>query len=343
MLHGKGMLVELSVDEIEIDINNPRIAHYIEIYSGELTAEQISLALTVGNPNKMDSIGGTSFRSLKESIKANRGIINPIIVNRVGDKKTVVEGNTRLKIYHDFRTRESGKEDYDDAWDSIMALVYDNLGQESIDAIRLQAHLVGPREWDPYSKAKYLAMLYNNELIPRSKLVDFCGGSERRVKDYIDAYDDMETYYRPQLEDESQFDAKQFSGFIELEKKSIQSSLIENGFSKRNFAKWLIDGKLKPLTLIRRLPKILSDSEAQELFKKKGAREADNFLIAKSTGEMDLNQAGLIQLIDAITEKIGTIPFLELQSMKGNENDILSVQSLLGVVESLLDIIDEGD
>ena len=73
-------------------------------------------------------------------------------------------------------------------------MVYDNLSQAEIDAIRLQAHLVGPRDWDPYSKAKYLDHLRNAKHLTLDQIVDFCGGRKREVLDYISGYTEMEKY-----------------------------------------------------------------------------------------------------------------------------------------------------
>ena len=48
----------IAIDELEFDVGNPRIADLLETYSGEVTTEQISLALTPGNQ---------SFVSLREA------------------------------------------------------------------------------------------------------------------------------------------------------------------------------------------------------------------------------------------------------------------------------------
>ncbi|MBA3066413.1 hypothetical protein FP828_07975 [bacterium] len=173
----------ISVDEIELDKTNPRIAKYLEMYGKDITAEQISLALGVGDSQVAEN--GTTFQSLKASIKTNGGIIHPIIVNKRSDGiYRVVEGNTRLAIYKEF----SKDERTHGTWNEILTVVHDDLSNEQIDAIRLQAHLVGPRPWDPYSKAKYLDYLYNSENLPMSQIVDYCGGRKNEVISYIEAY-----------------------------------------------------------------------------------------------------------------------------------------------------------
>jgi hypothetical protein len=70
----------------------------------------------------------------------------------------------------------------------------------------LQVHLVGTRPWDPYSKAKYLHHLRTQALLPFSQIVDFCGGRQKDVLESINAYSDMEKYYRPVVPDDGSFD-----------------------------------------------------------------------------------------------------------------------------------------
>ena len=65
----------LPVEQLTLDVKNPRIAKWLEMYGDTITAEQMSLALGVeGGPTEE---GNTSFYGLRESIKTNGGIIEP--------------------------------------------------------------------------------------------------------------------------------------------------------------------------------------------------------------------------------------------------------------------------
>lgn len=134
---------------------------------------------------------GPTFNKLKQSIITNGGIIQPIIVNRSADgRNRCINGNTRLAFYRSFRDDKLPGD-----WETIPAVIYIDLYEEDIDAIRLQAHLVGPRQWDPYSKAKYLNYLRTKEHFPFDRLADFCGANKKAAKENIDAYHDIEKYY----------------------------------------------------------------------------------------------------------------------------------------------------
>src|SRR3989338_3799973 len=181
----------LPVDQLELDIQNPRIRKWIEMYGDNPNPSQLYLALGAGSSDP-EAGTATTFTSLKQSIQTNKGIIQPVIVNKSADGRlVVVEGNTRVAIYRDFK--ENG---IPGNWDSIPAIVHEQLDKRGIDAIRLQAHLVGPRPWDAYSKAKYLHSLRDIDDLPLAEIIDFCGGRKKEIIEYIDAYIDMEKHYR---------------------------------------------------------------------------------------------------------------------------------------------------
>ena len=155
----------LKISEIELDLSNPRITRFLEMYDGEPTADQIFMALGAGG-DESDGSSGPSFHKLKQSILTNGGVIQPIVINRTSDGRQIcIEGNTRVALYRSFVQNE-----VDGEWTVIPALVYQDLDEEDCDAVRLQAHLVGPRQWDPYSKAKYLSYLRNKQHFPFQKV-----------------------------------------------------------------------------------------------------------------------------------------------------------------------------
>ncbi len=307
----------LFLNNIELDLKNPRIARLIEMYGEEVTAEQISLALESGAGRSASETGGsgssTTYISLKESIKTNGGIIHPIIVNRdILGKLTVIEGNTRVQIYREFKSNS-----IQGFWDAIPAMVYENLDQAKIDAIRLQAHLVGPREWDPYSKAKYLNYLSNEENLTLAQIVDFCGGNKTEVNSYINAYVDMEKFYRPLLDEEEVFDHRKFSAFVELQKIAVKSALANHNFSKTDFSKWIIDDKIGRLENVRAIPRVLNNPKSKELFLRENLEEAKKALDVTAPNA-SLGDATLEQLAHEISKKIASVTWSYVQKLKSN-------------------------
>lgn len=313
----------LAVGEIELDRQNPRIRRFMEMYP-DPTPEQVYLALGAGGDGSGD---GSSFDKLKNSILSSGGIVQPIIVNRHDGRLVCVEGNTRVAIYRGFIDDHVAG-----SWDHIPAMVYDGLSEAKMDAIRLQVHLVGPRDWDPYSKAKYLHFLRTQELQPFDRIIDFCGGSKRDVQEAIQAYSDMEKYYRP-LVDEGGFDITRFSGFVEFQKSKVKEALLEQGYSVVDFAKWIHERKIDPLSTVRQLPAVLKHPPAREIFLRSGMRKAMAALDRPDLGT-DLRQASLGQLARGLTEAIDRLERGEFVRLRANPDDE-TVTQLFDALESL--------
>lgn len=313
-------LQNLPIDQLELDTRNPRIRKWVEMYGDKPSPEQMYLALGAGSSDTESTT--TTFNALKDSIRTHGGLISPIIVNRLADgRMVVVEGNTRLAIYRSFR---DGKIPGD--WATIPAIVHTDLEQIGIDAIRLQAHLVGPRPWDPYSKAKYLSSLRHDQNIEFSKLVDLCGGKKREVQDYIDAYAEMETHYRKVIPDDSAFDPSRFSAFVEVQKPAIRQAILGGGYTLDDFATWVHEWKIDPLATVRDLPRILANPAAKSAFLKDGAREAVKLLYAPPPAAAD--ELSLEQLCQALVEKLNKLSFPQVKKMRDDPTCSLATRLL---------------
>lgn len=301
------------VEEIELDRSNPRIRKFLEIYVSDPTPEQIFLALGAGNDDEGESQNAPTFQKLKQSIITNGGIIQPVILNqRENGTLVCIEGNTRVALYKDFLKRETPG-----TWNKIPAIVHEGIDDARVHAIRLQAHLVGPRPWDPYSKAKYLHFLRHKELLPFATIIDFCGGRQSEVATFIDAYEDMEAFYRPLIEEDGEFDTTRFSGFVELQKPGVKAEIAKAGHDLTDFATWIRDEKIFPLRMVRVLPRILRNPKAHEIFLKNGARAAEMVL---NNPEVDkyLQNADLSAVARALTEKLESLPYGKYQALRSD-------------------------
>lgn len=328
----------IPIDDVDLDYSNPRIARFLEIYGGEITAERIALALNASTETQ-EGDTYTTYYSLRESIRINGGIIQPILVNKQPDgRKVVIEGNTRLQIY-----REFVKQKVPGSWDRIPAIIHENLPAFRIDAIRLQSHMVGPRPWDPYSKAKYLNHLSNTKQMTIDQIIECCGGRRRQVIEYIGAYNDMETFYRPALSSADVFDATRFSAFVELQKPTIKMAVLEGGHDLTDFSKWVIDGLISPLNTVRALPRILSNAKSKEIFLKEGAEAAIQSLQVESDIP-SLNGVSLAQLATEMLNRLANIAFPVVQKMKESPKDACreSLVDLRDSLENLVAFITEG-
>lgn len=330
-----GVQQHLPIFDVELDRNNPRIRRFVEGFEGELNDDNIQLALDIGGGDGDSSKGITSADKLRNSILANRGIMQPIIVcrNEAG-RYLCIEGNTRLFIYRQFHENGVAGD-----WSTIPAIVHETLVGDGIDAIRLQAHLVGPRAWDAYSKAKYQWELHFKHLMPLDRLVDLCGGDRRDVQKSINAYADMENHFRKLHQPGEYYDTQRYSGFVELQNTKVKTAIFRAGFSLDDFAIWLKEKKIDGLIAIRQLPLVLGDKNARGIFLKKNIKVALEAIERPDIGA-DLRAASLSQLARAITEKAQKIPLIEIQQLRQNPDDDV-VRYVLDALDALQNLVGE--
>lgn len=323
--------VELNIDDIELDRSNPRIANYLDLYSEE-DIDSNTMALLLGTTSD-------SCASLRESIRENGGIVHPIIVNHFPDGRyVVVEGNTRLQIYRDFI-----KKGIPGNWNTIKAIVYENIDDEVMHSIRLQAHLVGPREWDAYAKAKYLDYLANELSMPMSSLIAYCGGTSKasQIKSMIAAYQDMRDYYRPLCDDDSMFDIKKFNGFVELQKSSITDALTLHGYTKSDFSKWMMDGRFSKLEDVRALPDILNSKKATGVFFSRDSKEAKKILAVEDISSDTLKDVPYDLLAKELVKRMNDFPMIEVQYLRTDAEYERKLNILKDVIDSVKLVVDE--
>lgn len=322
---------EINIDKVQLDKSNPRIAHYLDLYDeNSLTSEVMALLL---------GTTADSCASLRESIKENGGIVHPIIINHFPDGRyIVVEGNTRLQIYREFRQKGiPGK------WDTIKAIVYENIDEDTMHSIRLQAHLVGPREWDAYAKAKYLNYLANEKYMPMNSLVAYCGGTSKasEIKNMIAAYQDMQKYYRSLCNDDSMFDIKKFHGFVELQKKNIIESLVYHGYTKSDFSKWILEGRLSKLEDVRSIPSILNSKKATEIFLKENSKAAKKILAVEDISPDSLKNIPYEMIAKELVKRMNDFPMREIQFLRTDAEYEKKLEILKDVIESVQLVVDE--
>lgn len=328
--------VELPIDKVELDKENPRIKQFLSIYPGELTSEQIAMALMGG----ADQAGGSGkYNALRESIKKNGGIFTPIIVNHIvnEDRYVVIEGNTRLKFYQEFYAKTN-----EDKWKSIISIVYDDMSSDEIHAIRLQAHMVGARDWDAYSKAKYLDYLYNTEKRSMEYLKVFCGGQESYIRNLISAYNDMAEYYtNPMTEIGEQPDPQLFSYYLEAQGHNCKNSLAVHGYDLDDFTKWITSEKIERAEHVRSIARILGEEEARTAFFRDGSTEAIKKLDSKEISQKKLEKADLYKMGHEVTIKIRNIKHKEVVNLQTNPKYAERREELTDLYDELKDLIQE--
>ena len=335
---------EIAVDEVDFDTQNPRIKMALEKFGDKLNSERIHFALR----SATDSINnGSSFARLRESILASGGIQTPITVIDSADRYICIDGNTRLAIYKDFLKHETKGE-----WTRIKATILVGATQRDIETKRVSAHLIGAREWPAYEKARYLHHLRNQEFFEYSEIIALCGGNASRtdIERQIDAFEDMNEYYRD-LVDDTAFKIDRYSSFVELQKPYVKDAIYQAGFDLKDFGEWVRDGKIFRNADVRLLRTVLPDESAREVFVSGGPKSiehAEGLLKEKSRpkGSQSFDSASLSQLAEALRQKIADLKYTDVVAMRDDASDQSSegvrvLQDLNDQILELLAIVSE--
>ena len=264
------------------------------------------------------------------------GISIPITVVPDAAGYICIDGNTRLAIYKEFIERR-----VDGNWKTIKAVVRDEVDQREIERIRVTAHLVGAREWPPYEKARYLHYLREEKLMEYGEMIQLCGGNRADLERQIDAYHDMNTYYRDVVDDTA-FIIDRYSGFKELQRPAVKNSIFAAGLDLQDFGEWIRDGNIMRLADVRKLPQVLADPEAKATFLEGGPRSIEAAIRLldhrRSDGENEakttLNKATIFQLAAVLARRIEDLPYSEVRALKDQDNP--ATRDRVGSLESLL-------
>lgn len=323
----------IDIENIRLDVANPRIADRLTRMTGseEEMQEFIKehLAGDTGN-----SEPGPSCLELKKSIKQSNGIIEPIIIldNKDGTY-LCVEGNTRLAIY--FKFSESEEYSNEKTWKSIPSLVHKELSPADIDALRLQAHFVGKKEWTPYAKGRYITQLVKSgtSLDDIKKIV---GGSDSKTRANYYAYkifkEKYETKFNPK-KDNIFPDKTKFSMFTTVpEGGKIAMALELKGETMDDYAQWVKEDKLGSANDVRRyLEKVLLNEDVYKEFKKKKNSLPDVIPLLPSDSNINkvtLKDASITQICDVLNDRL-------LGHRKGDSLSSVKDQEGPGVIDSL--------
>lgn len=336
----------IATDRIDFDRENPRIKVALQKYGDKLDDQRIRFALQTATEG---SSSVSSYRSLKDSIRASGGISVPIVVCPKDDNDLFVciDGNTRLTIHHELDDEQCPGD-----WSSIDCLVLDDPDQRDIETIRVTAHLVGARDWPAYEKARYLHYLRNVEFLDYDELIARCGGNKTTITQQIDAYHDMNEYYRDVNNDDA-FKIDRFSGFVELQKTGIKDSIYGAGFDLHDFGRWIRDGQIFRLADVRKLPRVLNDQKATEVFVSGGIRSIEDAVeVAESRHRKDSNgsptnktvsEASLSDLAEELLNRIKSLPrqdFVALRDRQYEDAD-RDVDTLGDLSDHLRDLLQD--
>jgi len=336
---------EIDVSLIRLDPENPRIADLLGSKTFDSIENQNEVIQSYLRGDTGNEENGPSANELEKSIYSSKGIIEPIILQRIGQNDYLcVEGNTRLSIYRHFI------EKYPDEviWNNIPSLVHDHISQDKIHELRLQAHFVGKKEWTPYAKGKYITLLVNNGT-GLAKIKEIVGGSDAKTRANYYAYKVFKESYEPLFnpDRDNVFPEKtKFSMFVTVpEGGKIALALEYQGLDINDYAQWVKSNKVDSANDVRRfLEKVLINKEVYDVFIKKDKTLKDVIPLLPNDQNLStvaLKDASISQLCDMLTDTLLQKNMNnKIKSIRAEEGEA-AVDSMYLLKEELISALDK--
>jgi predicted nucleic acid-binding protein len=157
--------------ELKFYPENPRI--YSIISADDKAPSQAEIQRRLGTTDRV--------KQLVQSIKANGGLIDPLIV-RDGDH-VVLEGNSRLAAYRLLTKSNAIK------WGKVKCcLLPSNIDESLVFALLGEYHIIGRKDWAPYEQAGYLYRRNKQHGVTLEDMAKEMGIGLGTVKSLIEVY-----------------------------------------------------------------------------------------------------------------------------------------------------------
>lgn len=171
---------ELPQSKLRFYDKNPRVYSELVFDEGHMPSQE---------EIEKHMISSDRAKELKEKIKANNGLINPVIV-RDGDF-SVLEGNTRLAAYRILLKSEPDN----DNWKNMKCIILpSNISNDAINILLGAYHIKGTKDWDPYEQAGHLYRWRQSSKLPVASMAKQLGLSNATVENMINVYTFMKDH-----------------------------------------------------------------------------------------------------------------------------------------------------
>lgn len=291
---------DLSLDEIELDPGNPRVAYTVRLGSfGTGQALQTALENLLWKDEDVR-------QKLHQSILDNGGLIERIIVRSDG---RVAEGNSRTVVYRKLHASNPK----DPRWKTIPARVLPpEISEKQIAKLLGEMHVGGKNEWSAFEKAAHIHKLYSEFGLTQEEIARLLRTSKSAVNHNVRAFNVMKTYLTRFGGDGA---VRKFSYFFELFKKpELRSWAASDPEAIELFSEWVGRGKIARGEHVRELRDIVTNPRALAAFKEQG-RE-----VAKQVLELDRPEL-TSPLFKAMTELTRALDLAKLDDIQRVRNE----------------------
>ena len=294
--------VEMPLDAIKLDPNNPRVANTVAVSSfgtGAVLQKRLR-DLLWEDPD---------VRDLYRSILENKGLIERVIVRADG---TIAEGNCRWVVYSKLRENFPREP----AWKTIPArMLPRDITERQVAILLGELHVGGKNQWSPFEKAGHIHALFTQHGLVQDEIARLLKTSKTSVNHNIRAFDAMKNKYLRAYPGPGAI--RKFSYFLELYKKPELRDWISNAPEALDqFVSWVGTGKLARGEDVRELRDIVSNPRALAAFNDSGA-EAARRVLEKDRPELT---SPLFKLMIDMTEALNDARLDEIQRVRKDKS-----------------------
>jgi hypothetical protein len=255
---------DLPLSSVKLDPANPRVANTVAVNQygqGEEMQRQLQ-ELLWADPD---------VRSLYQSILANRGLVERIIVRANG---VVAEGNCRTVVYRKLAENFPT----DPTWRAIPARVLPaDITDRQIAVLLGELHVGGKNQWSPFEKAGHIHKLFHQHGLTQDEIAKLLKTSKTAVNHNIRAFSAMKDKYLREFPGPGA--VRKFSHFLELYKKpELRDWVTDDPAALDHFVRWVGTGKIGPGMEVRELVDIVVNPRALQAFVGGGADAARKIL-----------------------------------------------------------------
>lgn len=307
----------VSVDECELDAQNPRIQFLVGQRAGAISESDLDELIWEKDPVK----------ALGQSILQNGGVYEAIIVQRKGPKFLVREGNCRTVACRHLLDQHPD----DGRFKMMPAMIFDvDLTEEDLAVLLADMHVSGKIRWDAYEQAKHVSDLFNVYGKTYEWLSNHLRLSKGKIRELLEAYQAATEYLGLHP---APVNVKKFAVFHEvMKKKELRERFREDPRFKQSFHKWVSEERISDSKQVRDLLSILPNSEAVKALEQSGFEEAQKVLVREDPSL----QSDAFWAIKQATDKVKTLPADDIQDLKaGNPQKIIMMRNLYRAIEDV--------
>lgn len=248
--------VNLPLSAVKLDPANPRVANTVAVSSfGSGDEQQRRLADLLW--------ADADVRSLYQSVQANHGLIERIIVRHDG---VIAEGNCRTVVYNKLAANAPD----DPNWQRIPARVLpEDITERQVSILLGELHVGGKNKWSAFEKAGHIHKMSTEFGLTQEEIARLLKMSKTAVNYHSRAFAAMKDKYLPKFPGTGA--VHKFSYFLELYKQEELRDWIKTDIlALDDFVQWVGTERIAKGADVRELGEIVANKDALAAMRTRG-------------------------------------------------------------------------